>query len=184
MKIIQELANSIKSIKNEDGSFSVHIQNYSTGEIQDFISGFYPGQTVFALCLLCNIDGNSEWLNMAEKAADYLITVKNKNATKETIHRDHWFLYGLNELYRLVNRERYINDSHLMFRCIKDIQYTKKGVRKEWIGGISASHTRPKSVVTACLSEGEGQTYKLCKDYGYEKEAKEIKNAIIKGVKF
>ncbi|WP_373893895.1 beta-L-arabinofuranosidase domain-containing protein [Virgibacillus sp. CBA3643] len=184
MSVMQELADWIKEVQKEDGSFSVHKQKHSTGHVSDFISGFYPGQTILALCKLYSLDGNSKWLDTAERAGEYLITVKNKDSTKSTVHRDHWLLYGLNALYRVREKDMYLNHMFLVSESIMDIQYSEEYSKKEWIGGISGAKKIPKSVPTACLTEGLSQVYELATEYGYEKEAEKLRRSIILGTRF
>ncbi|KIE17646.1 hypothetical protein DS62_01655 [Smithella sp. SC_K08D17] len=59
------------------------------------------------MTLLYKIDKNKEWLDTAEKAAHYLIMVRDGGKTPEELNQDHWLMYGLNELYRLSPQKIY-----------------------------------------------------------------------------
>ncbi|CAM4282019.1 hypothetical protein [Lacicoccus alkaliphilus] len=186
LSLMQELAVWIKEMQDETGNFKVHKQIYSTGEITDFVSDFYIGEAILAMTKLYALDNNEEWLDVAEKAADYLILNKNEGATKSTIHHDHWLLYGLKGLYRLRKKDIYIRHLLMMSDSIIDTQYTENNIEDmEFIGGYPPqAGTLPKSVPVACRTEGLSNAYAIAKEFGYEAEAERMKNAIILGVQF
>lgn len=186
LPLMQDLATWIKEMQDNTGNFKVHKQIYSTGEATDFVSDFYIGEAILAMTKLYTLDHNEEWLDVAEKAADYLILSKNKDATKSTIHHDHWLLYGLNGLYRLRKKEIYIKHLLMMSDSIIDTQYTEVNTEEEeFIGGYPPqAGTLPKSVPVACRTEGLSNAYIIAKDFGYKEEAERMKKAIILGVQF
>ncbi|GAB3063646.1 hypothetical protein ACFOU0_11190 [Salinicoccus sesuvii] len=186
LPVMQELAEWIKDMQIDSGDFKAHKLVYSTGEISDFVSDFYIGESILALTKLHALDGNLDWIDVAENAADYLINTKNKDATTSTIQHDHWLLYGLNGLYRVRQKEMYIKHALMMAESIMDTQYLSEQKNDiEFIGGYPPQvGTLPKSVPVACRTEGLSNAYELAKDYGYEEEAKRMREAIIKGVQF
>lgn len=186
LTIMQELAEWIKDMQIDSGDFKAHKLVYSTGEISDFVSDFYIGESILALTKLHALDNNPDWIDVAENAADYLINTKNKDATKSTIQHDHWLLYGLNGLYRVRQKEMYINHVLMMTESIMDTQYLSEQKNDiEFIGGYPPQvGTLPKSVPVACRTEGLSNAYELAKDYGYSEEAKRMREAIIMGIQF
>lgn len=184
--VMQDLAAWLMEVQDHKGEFSVHKQRYSTGEKFDFISHFYPGEAILSLVRLYQIDKNETWLDVAEKAADFLINIRDKNDTIDTIALDHWLLYGLNELYRERKNNTYLKHSFFIAEAMMKKQITKDNApRKELIGGyFPKKGGEPKSTPTACRSEGLGATYRLAKDFGHDELANRIKVAIDLGIKF
>lgn len=184
--LMQELAAWIQEVQGEDGEFTVHKQQYSTGKRFDFISHYYPGEAILALVRLYQIDKKEEWLDVAEKAANFLINIRDKDDTIDTIAHDHWLLYGLNDLYRERNKSIYIKHSFFIAKAIMKTQITEKNAsRKELVGGyVPKSGREPSSTPVACRSEGLSATYQLAKDFGYLEMAQRINYAIKQGIKF
>ena len=184
LPIMNELAVWIKETQNENGWFPVHKKDYLTGETADFISKFYPGECILSLVRLYQIDKNETWLDIAEKAALYLIDVKDKSETVDSILPDHWLLYGLNELYRERPNEKYLQHSLLMAKAIVKIQILENEEHPEYIGGYIVLNPPPKSTQAACYSEGLGAAYKLLRDFGSSYMLTDIKDAIDRGIRF
>ncbi|QQK74193.1 hypothetical protein HUG15_00215 [Salicibibacter cibarius] len=183
LPVMQSMATWMRELQDENGRFAFHKQKYSTGEASDFISHYYPGEAILALVRLYQIDGNEQWLDVAENEANYLITIRDKKATSETIAHDHWLLYGLNELYRERPKEIYINHAFFIARAIMQTQILDDDAEPEWKGAYD-THPKPLSTPVACRSEGLSATYKLAVDYGYDDEAKKIKQALHESIKF
>lgn len=184
--LMQELAAWFKENQGEQGEFTIHKQQYSTGKPFEFISRFYPGEAILALIRLYQIDKDETWLDIAENAAHFLIEIRDKGDTVETITPDHWLLYGLNDLYRERQNEIYLKHSILISKAIIRKQITEESAsRAELIGGyLTKSGSDPSSTPVACRSEGLSASYRLTKDFGYQDLAKEIKHAIGEGIKF
>lgn len=184
--LMQSLATWFKEIQGENGEFTVHKQNYSTGKVSDFISHYYPGEAILALVRLYQVDKNEKWLDIAEKAAQYLINIRDKSATVDTIAHDHWLLYALNDLYRERQNDIYLNHSFFIAEAMMKTQISEQGAtRKELIGGYTPkSGNEPSSTPVACRSEGLSATHNLAKDFGHEEMAKKTQFAIQQGIKF
>src|SRR5699024_4137134 len=159
---------------------------YSTGDKFDFVSHYYPGEAILALVRLYQIDKNDEWLDVAEKAANFLINIRDKNATIDTIAHDHWLLYGLNELYRERQKDFYLEHSFFIAKAMMKTQISEESAkRRELIGGyVPKSGKEPKSTPVACRSEGLGAAYRLARDYGHDELANKMSFAIQQGIKF
>lgn len=182
---MQSMASWMKATQDANGRFTVHKQNYETGEVSDFISHYYPGETILALVRLYQVDRNEEWLDVAEMAAKYLIQERDKTATIDTIAHDHWLLYALNDLYRERNNDIYLKHSFLIAEAIMKTQIKKGEAREELVGGYTPkSGNEPKSTPVACRSEGLSATYKLARDYGHPDMMNKIKEAIHQGIQF
>src|SRR5690625_1317741 len=75
--IMQKLATWIKETQTDNGDFSIHKQTYSNEKVSSFRSDFYTGEAILALVRLYELDQNEDWLDVVEKATDFLVNVKN-----------------------------------------------------------------------------------------------------------
>ncbi len=179
---MQNLTKYIKQSQKETGEFLCK-RYYSTGEVSDFVSQYYPGEALLALCRLYSLDNNETWLDVAEKGAQYLILVRDGNISTYGLVHDHWLLMALNELYRYRSNPLYLNQS---MRIAESIIYSQKdGVDGEagnpkFIGSYSSTRATP----TATRSEGIIAAYHLATDFGNATMEKKILNSIKLGIKF
>ncbi len=100
MPVLLRLGEWIQSVQRENGKFFVHKQTYPDGKIADFVSQYYPGEALLAMVRLYALDSRPNWLDTAEKGAQYLIKVRDRGLSNSELSHDHWLLYALNELYR------------------------------------------------------------------------------------
>ncbi len=184
--IADGLARWLGAIQEEDGDFNFHKRNNATGQIDTFISGYYPGEAIFGLVRLYEIDGNREWLDIAEKQVKYLITVRDKGLQPSELEHDHWLLYGLNALYQSRPDALYIEHTKKLTRAIVDGQSTKddddpNNDKADWEGSYDSP---PRSTPAATRTEGLLAAYSLLKKTGNEKEANEALQAADFGIRF
>lgn len=175
----QKLARWIQATQSPEGRFLIHKQNFTTKEISDFISNYYPGEAIYALASLYKIDKNKEWLITAEKAAGYLILVRDGEKTAEQLNQDHWLMYGLNELYRLSPQKIYYEHSLKITEAILNAQ------RKDPSDDEAGSFDKPAySTGSATRIEGLSAVYQLVRDFGTKKELEPIFSGICLGIQF
>src|SRR5699024_8871563 len=186
LPLMRNLATWFKEIQTDNGEFKNHKQEHSTGKVFNFTSKFYPGEAILALVRLYHIDKNEEWLNIAENAANFLINIRDKGVTSQTVTPDHWLMYALNDLYRERQNEIYLNHALLMAEGIINKQLTKKTAKRtELIGGFESKPNKtPGLTNNACWSEGLGAAYRLAYDFGHSKQALKIKNAMQLSIKY
>jgi hypothetical protein len=181
--LLRELAKWMVLSQREDGWFPVHKVIKSTMQATDFVSGYYPGEAILGLVRLYRIDNDAQWLSAAEKAADYIIHVRDKNQ----IIPDHWFMYALNDLYRFKKNRDYIDHSLKMANEICSTQIRNHPTRTEWNGGYIVNSPPPRTTPAACRSEGLSATYKLVRDHGDQSDRRSldpIMQAIHAGIDF
>jgi hypothetical protein len=179
LQTAQKLARWIQLTQSPQGRFLVHKQDFPTQKISDFESGYYPGEAIYALTFLYRLDKNEAWLDTAEKAAQYLIYVRDGGKTIVGLSHDHWLLYGLNELYRLRPRKIYYDHALKIAEAILSSQ--DKALGSEKSGGFSAA---ARSTSAATRIEGLCAVRQLVRDYGTPKELEMISNGIFQGVRF
>lgn len=181
--LMRELAKWIVQKQRDDGWFPVHKMTKSTLQATDFLSEYYPGEAILALVRLYRIDKDEKWLSAAQKAADYIIHVRDRN---KIIH-DHWFMYALNDLYRFCKKRDYIDHSLKMAKEICKAQIRNHPIRTEWNGGYIVNGPPPRTTPAACRSEGLSATYNLVRDCGDPSDRRlldGIKQTIHAGIDF
>ena len=179
LETAQKMARWIQATQSPEGRFTIHKQDFITKVISDFVSGFYPGEAIYALTVLYKIDKNKAWLDTAEKAAHYLILVRDGGKSSEQLNQDHWLLYGLNELYRLSPQKIYYEHALKITEAILNAQ------RKDPADDEAGSFDRPAySTASATRMEGLSAVYQLVKDFGTKKELEPVFHGICLGAKF
>jgi len=183
LQTIQSLAKYIKQSQRETGEF-INKRYYSTRIIDDFVSQYYPGEALLALCRLYDLDRNETWLDIAEKGAKYLILVRDADySTYELVH-DHWLLMALNELYRERDDPIYYNHGIRIAESIMNKQRDGENIIPENPNWLGSYYTPPRSTPTATRSEGLIAAYRLARDYGNKTIEDKILKAISLGIKF
>ena len=180
---MQNLSKYIQKSQKENGEF-LSKRIYSSGNISDFVSQYYPGESLLALCRIYSLDKNSTWLDIAEKGAKYLINIRDKDISTYDLTHDHWLLMSLNELYRYRSDIIYLDHSIKIAESIMHKQ--RDGVNRiseypEWIGSY---YTPPRSTPTATRSEGLIAAYHFSKDFGNESTTDRILESINLGISF
>ncbi len=164
LSTLRDLGKYLLLSQKPNGDF-IHKRYYSTNITSDFISQYYPGEAILALCRLYKVTQNQTWLDAAEKATDYLINIRDKDETVYSIIHDHWLLMALNELYRYRDNSQYYNHSKLISISILAYQrddFTRFSEEPAWLGSY---YTPPRSTPTATRTEGLVASYHLFNDY-------------------
>ncbi len=175
-----QLGRWIQQAQRDDGEFFIHKQRYPLGTIVDFSSAYYPGEAILALDRLQVLDPQGGWIETAEKAAHYLITIRDGTLATDKLSHDHWLLYGLNELYRA--RPKAIYFDHAMRIAEAITQHQNRDPRyPDWFGSY---YRPPRSTPTATRSEGLCAAYLLARDFGQPDQATRILDAVKHGVTF
>jgi hypothetical protein len=184
IELMQSMAKYICETQDMTGEFVIQKQRYSTQDIYNFRSEYYPGEAILSLVRLYQLDGNNNWLNCAQLASNYLIKVRDRYANINTIIHDHWLLYALNELYNEQPQDMYIEHTLLIAKAIMKSQITGNTKNPDWNGAYSIPYIRLESTPTACRSEGLCAAYQLLIVKSYPKEILKIKKAIDLGIDF
>ncbi len=170
----RKLAKWMQTVQNEQGQFFIHKLSYSTQADSGFVSMYYPGEAIFSLVRFYEVDPNETWLDMAQKAADYIIQVRDGGKTISELEHDHWLLYGLNELYRVRPSSIYITHSQKICQAMLNAQH-RHVEPKDYLGGF---YNPPRSTPVAVRSEGMCAAYCLLNDNQLYKEADVLFEAI------
>jgi hypothetical protein len=180
-EVMKGLGEWILATQGPDGNFLVHKQSYPGGVVSRFRSEYYPGEAIFALMRIHGLTGEKKWLDGADAGARYQLKVFSLLDDKRLPH-DHWLLYGLNEVHRKRPRPEFLEGAMRFARVIIQAQHTRENQpQPDWDGGY---YKPPRSAPTATRMEGLNSAYALARDYGLQKEAKQIRAAIQRGTGF
>lgn len=165
--VMLDLGRWIESTQSESGEFTIQIQSYPDGNVDDFESAYYPGEAMLAMVRMYALDRNETWLDVAEAGADYLINVRDKEVPDVALPHDHWLLYALNELYRYRPNPLYVRHSLRLADAI--VKSQNDGAEyPDWAGSY---YQPPRSTPAATRTEGLCAAYSLARDFGYAREA-------------
>jgi hypothetical protein len=178
-KLAGRFAKYIVISQRKDGSF-ISKRHRKTGEVVDWNSEYYPGEAVFALAMLYQLDRNDAWLAAARRGAEWLIKVRDREGKVRELIHDHWLLYGLNQLHSIEPQKIYVDHTARIITAIANSQH---GIADapDWLGGWYAP---PRSTPASCRNEGLLAAYNLLRHTGKKKEATEAAAVIQGGIGF
>jgi hypothetical protein len=167
---MQGLARWICATQAADGRFTMHKVRLKPLEARSFVSGYYPGEAILGLVSLYKIDRDQRWLDAADRAARWLINVRDADKPVDALERDHWLLYALNELHRLQPRPLFLAHTRRLLAAITHAQHTQHAM-PDYIGGFQQPLN---GGATACMCEGMAAGYALLRDYGGPDNSEEL----------
>jgi hypothetical protein len=180
LPLAQDLALFVSETQDEAGQFTAH--KIDEGEITEFISGYYPGEAIFGLARLYEIDNDPRWMGTAHSGAQWLIEVRDKGLPIEKLNHDHWLLYGLYELYKDRPEDIYLDHARKITDAIVSSQHRDlTGAQELWNGGY---YDPPRSTPTATRTEGLIAAYKLFLEAGDEEYARKALETAELGAEF
>lgn len=162
LPLAQRLAELMPALQTDSGRFAMHKASWPDAIDSQFISGYYPGEAIFALVRLYALDGDARWLQCARRNARYLYNVRDADLPIERRLPDHWLLYGLNELHRAQPHDDYVAQAGLIASAIRLPQHTTPPW-PHWVGGYFAP---PRSTPTSTRTEGLTAAWFLLRDFG------------------
>jgi hypothetical protein len=180
MPVMLRLGRWIQSAQRESGEFYMQKQSYPDGKVTDFVSQYYPGEALLAMTRIYTLDPYDDWLDIAEKGAQYLINVRDYGLPPSELIHDHWLLYALNELYRHRPNPLYLEHALKITQSIIQSQ-NREPVYPDWLGSY---YHPPRSTPTATRTEGLSAAYFLTRDFADQQEAEKILETIRLSVPF
>ena len=170
------LAQWIMNQQEESGVFRGHKQYVLPFKTSSFVSDYYPGEAIYALTYYYECSKNEAALDVAEKAARYLILERDKGVPKA----DHWLTMGLARLYQFRSDALYLAHAYKIGDFIMKKQRKSDSV-KDWAGSF---YTPPRSTPTAIRMEALIALYRLAKSLGDQARSDRLKQAIKLGLIF
>ncbi|MBN1565239.1 MAG: hypothetical protein JXA10_15445, partial [Anaerolineae bacterium] len=179
LPVMTQMAEWIQEAQRADGSF-VQKVFVETNVIEDIDSQYYPGEAILAMTRLAALDGDARWLDVAENAARYLITVRDAGLETYELTHDHWLLYSLNDLYRARPEALYLDHAMRIAEAIVMGQ-NRAPEYQDWFGSY---YRPPRSTPTATRSEGLCAAYQLARDFDLPEMADQILETLEYGIGF
>jgi poly-gamma-glutamate capsule biosynthesis protein CapA/YwtB (metallophosphatase superfamily) len=161
LSTVEQLSAMMLHCLDEQGNFILQKQSYPDYVNTPFISEYYPGEAILAWVRAYQLLKKPQYLDAAEKAAQYLILERDKGLSTQQLIHDHWLLYGLNELYRLRKNILYLTQTERIAQAILFAQHFTSQ-EKDWYGGF---YNPPRTTPTATRVEGLIAAYHLLKDF-------------------
>lgn len=143
------VAEGIVECLRDDGSFVCNIRMLD-GIESDKGSEYYPGEAIFALTRLYQVDPNPRWLEAAQKATSYQINVRDQGKSPSELPHDHWLMYSLNELHHLDPKPLYSQHAYKLAEAMI-LGQRREPNPPEYLGGYKDP---PRCTATATHSEG------------------------------
>ena len=178
-KTAQSLGRSLLRMQGADGKF-LHQMSWPDLDPLEFRSQYYPGEAQLALCRLHQLDGDSRWIDAAERGARYLIEVRDRGVETLSLTHDHWLLYALDALWRARPKELWVDHGMRISKAIT------AGQRREveWPDHRGSWGRRPRATPAATRNEGLLAAYRLARDAGRPEELARLAEAIRLGLAF
>lgn len=150
LRIAEELSLYIRAQVEGDGALVNHKVNMLNSEPVDFVSEYYPGECVLALCELHRHTKNTFPLDYAINVTKYL----HRWRDDIDLIQDHWLLQALEYLVILSKEDEKTWIYSYTKRIAEDIMVNNE----KYLGGII------RSAPLACRSEGLLSWYNICPD--------------------
>lgn len=175
------LAEFLLRTQSREGEFTIHKMS-STGEKDVFVSGYYPGEALFALTQLAAVTEDERYWEAAHRGAKWLIEVRDGGKPPEALDHDHWLLYALAELYAHRPDPLYLAHTERLVAAITSAQHRNLPDKYEkWNGGY---YSPPRSTPTATRTEGLMAAHRLCTRAGASLCASDAINSARLGAEF
>ncbi|PSL43616.1 hypothetical protein B0H94_11092 [Salsuginibacillus halophilus] len=186
LPLMRKLGRWIIDTMDEEGKFTIHKQRHTTGEVREFESLYYPGEAMLGLLRLQAVETaeDTQWKDAAAKASRYIIHVRDKDVTKDTVEHDHWQLYALNDLHKFEEDPIFQKQAYFIANAIMSTQMINEAKHPSWIGGFTVPRLPPEPTSTACRSEGLSACWELATRTGDDAYAKRLLASVQASVRF
>jgi hypothetical protein len=175
------LAKWISATQNQAGKFTVHSQMFSTGDVLSSSLPYFPGEAVFGLCRLSDLDPNGPWLDVAARGLQYMIANNDPEIDMTKVYEDHWLLYAAENVHARKADPRYIAHAKRMVDTITATQKFTDARRPAWNGAYTFP---PNANQTATRVEGLCAAYRLFDSVGDRAQAELIRRSIEAACRF
>lgn len=144
---MRALARFILAQQYGDGHFRANsdLPDDASGKKRKREPIYYQGEAALGLVRLYAVDTQPSYLDAAEKAADYVVQVRDADLSLDSQEHDHWISYAFNDLYRLTKNEAYVEHAYKIARAIMAKQHAAGPTSPDWAGTFYEGQTTPGS---------------------------------------
>ena len=178
--VMQGLAGWLARLQEPNGNFRAHKVMFRSGALTSFQSLYYPGEAIYGLTALYEIDQSPRWLAVARRVARYVVEVRDRGLATEQLPNDHWLLYGIDRLYRRRKDPTLLDHAMKVAAAIAGAQ-NRDPPFPDWLGSY---YVPPRSTPAATRSEGMVAAYRLAQDFVGAPRAAEILASILLATRF
>ncbi len=147
LETMRALARTIIGQQYPDGHFRANsdLQDDS-GKKRKREPVYYQGEAALGLLRLYAIDPQPAYLDAARRAADWVVQVRDVDVSQDNQEHDHWISYALNDLYRVVHDDAYVEHAYKIARAILNKQHRAgNSPAADWVGTFYEGETTPGS---------------------------------------
>jgi hypothetical protein len=145
LETMRALARSIMAQQYEDGHFRANADLESSSDKKlKREPVYYVGEGVLALLRLYAMDPSQAYLDAARRGADWVVHVRDAYVSEDNQEHDHWIAYALNDLYRVVHDDAYIEHAAKIARAIRKKEHqADNSPAPDWVGTFYDAQTTP-----------------------------------------
>ncbi|MDP8254126.1 MAG: glycoside hydrolase family 127 protein [Candidatus Alcyoniella australis] len=134
------LARGICQLQLPNGDFINYASMNPNRPAKNRRSIYYPGEAIFGLVRLYQLDGNPQWLEYARRGADFLVHDRWKVLWMQMyVPPDAWMMLALEELHEVTGDPAYRDYAYLLAQNMIKDQYLTRAPFPDWLGGYSTS---------------------------------------------
>lgn len=170
LAVMHGLAGWLAKLQEPSGKLRAHKVMFSSGALAPFQSVYYHGEAIYGLTALYEIDRHRRWLDVAERIARYVVDVRDRGVATEQLPNDHWFLYGIDRLYRQ-RKDPVLLDHAMKIASAMIGAQNLTPAFPDWLGSYDVP---PRSTPAATRSEGMVAAYHLAKEFVGAPQAADI----------
>jgi hypothetical protein len=145
LETMRALARFIISQQYADGHFRANSDlEDDAGKKRKREPVYYQGEAALGLLRLYAVDPQPAYLDAARKAADWVVHVRDADVSQDNQEHDHWISYVLNDLYRVVRDDAYVEHAYKIARAILNKQHRAgNSPAPDWVGTFYEGQTTP-----------------------------------------
>jgi len=120
LETMRALGRFILAQQQSDGHFRSNADvERETGQKLAREPTYYQGEATLALLRLYALDPQQQYVDVARRAADWVVRVRDAYVSEDNQEHDHWICYALNELDRVAPDPAYVEHAQKIARAIE-----------------------------------------------------------------
>ncbi|MFC1850355.1 hypothetical protein ACFL27_09210 [candidate division CSSED10-310 bacterium] len=183
LELMRRFGKFLLHCMHENGEFRSYYQWSPAFPAPKRSSIYYPGEATFALVRLYRINGESEWLKAAMRAADFLIQRGKIAGIDVFVFPDAWLMYALAEIYEETGEIRFLTYCLKIADTLLAAQYHENENDPLFLGA-TVDTLCPRSTPAGARAEGLGALCRALKLTNQSQLVTKYKEALLKSASF